>query len=255
MHPFLSAWRNYQPTQPFLLPGDESLAEGATARFSGWERYTHDPNFGSHGGSKLHLDLLPMPFVGNLERAKVYLLMLNPGLAPSDYYGEYNVQEYRSALQNNLAQRPDSTFFFLDPTFSWHGGYLYWHSKLSKLIASVAHDMEIQYGEARRIFQEHLAVLELLPYHSATFGIAGKKLEKLKSVALARSFVLETLVPKAQAGKCLIVATRAKGYWRLPEHENIITYSGGEARGAHLSASTRGGKAISSFLRRAARAA
>src|SRR6218665_2135794 len=210
MHAFVSAWRNYHPTQPFLLPGDECLIDSQAVRFPGWDHYTSDPNFGSPGGTTLHLDLLPMPFVGNLSRAKVYLLMLNPGLAPTDYYGEYNVPAYKSTLHANLRQQPEATFLFLDPAFSWHGGYYYWHSKLSKLIAPVANEMRIEYGEARRIFQDNLATIELVPYHSARFGVAGHKLKKLKSAALAQSYVHDILVPKARSGECVIVVTRAK---------------------------------------------
>jgi hypothetical protein len=52
----------------------------------------------------IHTGLLPMPFVGSLSRAKVFLLMLNPGLSPTDYFGEFEQPAYRGALRNNLFQ-------------------------------------------------------------------------------------------------------------------------------------------------------
>jgi hypothetical protein len=258
MHQLLAVWRAYDPKAPFVLQGDEYLLEAPklTTRCAGWNAYAFDPDFGQPSGSSLHLDLLPMPFAGNLEKAKVYLLMLNPGLAPTDYYGEYNVPAYRAELLRNLKQVEQSSFIFLDPAYSWHGGYLYWHAKLAKLISSVAREFGVRYGEARRLIQENIAVIELLPYHSATFAVPNRALQKLQSVELARNFVHEVLVPNARSGECLIVATRAKSQWKLPENErNIICYSGSEARAAHLSANSRGGKAIASFIRRAASAA
>lgn len=248
MHLLLDAWREYESKEPFVLRGDECLLEGTklTTRCAGWSAYACDPDFGQPSGSSLHLDLLPMPFVGNLEKAKVYLLMLNPGLAPTDYYGEYNVPGYKNALLRNLKQAPESSFIFLDPEYSWHGGYLYWHSKLSKLVALVARELVVRYGEARRLIQEHVAVVELLPYHSATFGVPGRVLERLRSVELVRKFVQEVLVPKARSGQCLIAPEpRASGVClstktssvtlAVKQEQHISLRTVAEARQSHLS--------------------
>ena len=49
-----------------------------------------------------------MPFVGDLQSADVFLVLLNPGLGPLDYYGEEkNEPGYREALLANLGVRPE----------------------------------------------------------------------------------------------------------------------------------------------------
>ena len=252
MHPFVSAWREYRPDPPFVLDGDNALLqdEALLARYDGWQGYIADPDFGRPASPELHLDLFPMPFVGNLKQATVFLLMLNPGLAPSDYFGEYTIAPYRAALEKNLKQEPDCSFLFLDPRHSWHGGYVYWQAKLGKLVAELARRRSCCYGEARQLVQKRLATIELMPYHSSYLKLPARVTSPLKSISLAKQFVAEHLVPRAREGRCLIVATRAKGQWNLPEHRNIIAYTGTEARSAHLSTKTRGGKAILEFLER-----
>ena len=179
MHALLSAWKDFQPKQaPYVLPGDEGLLAETQlcCRFAGWNGFVADPEFGAPGNSKLHLDLLPIPFVGNLKTASVFLLMLNPGFGPHDYFGEYAVPEYRSALLDNLRQTRGNSFVFLDPRFSWHGGFDYWHTKLRNVIVAFAQNSGISYGRARQFFQSSIAALELAPYHSVNFSVPGEVL-------------------------------------------------------------------------------
>lgn len=254
MHALISAWKTFKPEQPpYVLPGDEILLdeEHLCCRHAGWDGFVADPEFGVPGNSQLHLDLLPVPFVGNLKTASVFLLMLNPGFGPHDYFGEYKVPEYRAALLNNLHQTRSNSFLFLDPQFSWHGGYDYWHTKLRNVIFTFANSVGISYGHARRFFQSNIAALELAPYHSVNFTVPGHVFNALRSVQLARAFVHEELLPRAKAGECLVVVTRAVKNWQLPAHKNVVAYTATEARSAHLSPKSRGGSAILKFLRSA----
>ena len=250
MHRLLAAWRAFELEQGrFILPGDERLLDepGLTRHCGDWQGFISDPDFGAVGDGRIHLDLLPMPFVGNLEAASVFLLMANPGLAPSDYFGEYEIADYRSALRTNLRQT-DSGFLFLEPRFAWHGGFLYWNTKLRSLIDTYGRRAGITYGEARRLFQAKLAVLQLVPYHSLSFAVPDGVSNALESVALARAFVREELLPRARAGRCLIVVCRRASAWGLPDCENVVTYAATEARSAHLGPRSRGGAAILAFL-------
>lgn len=253
MHKLISSWRQFQPYQaPYLFPEDGHLLgeEGLYCRYADWNAFVKDPDFGDpdEGRSQLHFDLLPAPFVGNLKTASVFLLMLNPGFGPHDYFGEYEVPEFRNALLNNLHQTPNNSFLFLDPRFSWHGGYDYWHTKLKGVIKAFANKMDIPYGRARRFFQAKIAALELVPYHSENFGVPDRVISSLPSAQLAQTFVHEELVPRARSGKCLLVVTRGVSKWKLAEHKNIVMYGATEARSAHLSPESRGGKAIFKFL-------
>ena len=189
MHPIISAWKKFCPEQPpYILPGDDIVLHqaGLSCRYGGWDGFIADPDFGAPGNSQLHLDLLPMPFVGNLKTASVFLLMLNPGFGPHDYFGEYGVADYRVALLDNLRQTNRNSFLFLDPRFSWHGGYGYWHNKLQNVITSFAKKVGISYGRARRFFQLQVAAIELAPYHSVNCKIPDRVFNSLQSVKLAR---------------------------------------------------------------------
>ena len=119
MHEFLTAWNTFSRNAdeaPYLLPGDDRLHEEQKLAccFRGWENFIAQPDFGKRS-NQLNLGLLPMPFAGNLNTASVFLLMLSPGVGPDDYFGEYRVPEYRSALIKNLHQGDDSSFLFWTP--------------------------------------------------------------------------------------------------------------------------------------------
>jgi hypothetical protein len=70
-----------------------------------------------------HFSLLPSPYVGDVCRADILLLLLNPGFKPADYYAEWNVPEFRDRVVRNLYQRFEGVefpFLLLDPQFCWH---------------------------------------------------------------------------------------------------------------------------------------
>lgn len=139
---------------------------------------------------------------------------------------------------------------YLNPRFSWHGGFDYWHTKLRDIIVALAQTSGIPYGRARQFFQSRIAALELVPYHSVNFTVPSRIFNSLRSVQLVRSFVHEELLPRARAGDCLVIVTRGVKHWQLPKHRNIVAYTTSEARSAHLSPNSRGGSAILKFLRR-----
>lgn len=145
-------------------------------------------------GGKLCLGLLPMPFVGNVRTASIFLLMLNPGARPHDFFGESEVKEYRTTLLATLRQ-DDGIEGLLDPRFAWHGRYGYWQGKLSKLFEQLAVDGNT-YGSVRQKLQARMAALELVPYHSTRYALPNRLLGRLKSVQLMRSYVTDVLVPR-----------------------------------------------------------
>jgi hypothetical protein len=78
--------------------------------------------------------------------------------------------------------------------------------------------------------------------------LPDRLLGTLRSVALARAFAVEELLPRAQAGDCLVVVCRKAKAWGLPETSNVVVYGSTEARAAHLGPASRGGVAILEFL-------
>ena len=241
-----AAWKSDAP--PFLLEEDRDFITRLSTEkrlVHGWRDGIAGPDFGNPDDRRFHFGLLPMPFVGNLRRASVYILLLNPGQGPHDYFGEYEVPDYRDALIANLRQERDS-FLFLDPQFSWHGGFDYWHRKLAGLITELA--KQTSYASARSRLAHELACIELIPYHSPSFHDPGNWRRQLPSALLARRFVHEHVVPKARSGEAVVVVARQAQVWDLPEHDRIVRYRGAESRAAHLTPNSRGGRAILKHL-------
>jgi hypothetical protein len=253
----LTAWRDWKSdSPPFYLAGDEELASGSKssalmANYSSWEAFTRDPDFGKSGDRRFHLGLVPVPFTGDLERAKVVLLLLNPGLEPGDYSGEMKVPGFRDRLADNLRQDFSTTefpFVYLDPAVAWHPGYRWWHGKFQRVIADLAKLWHVSYADARRHFAKTMACVELVPYHSVSYSLSDRIRESLRSTRLAREYVRTVLRPRSEAGEVLIVVTRQDKAWGLAESKHVITYSGSERRAAHVTPRSRGGGKIVEFL-------
>ena len=257
----LQQWAEWRDDDfPFLLDADRPFLTSERSRrsivlFRSWSDAYRDSDFCAPDDTRLHLGLLPQPFVGDLQRATVFILSLNPGHDPTNYYGEYEVPEYRRALLANLKQefgKASVPFLSLDPRFSWHGGFRWWHAKLAGVIEWLAKEVwKVPFSEARARLARELVSIELLPYHSAKFRDADKWLEKLTSVNLAREFVKDVVIPRARDGKAVVIVTRQVKAWKLPEDlpPNVIRYNPAEAQAAHLSPNSRGGRAILDHLR------
>jgi hypothetical protein len=104
-------WANWRARKaPFVLKSDETvlLSERNARRIvkiRSWQQAHRAEDFCAPKDSRLHLGLLPQPFLGDLRRASIYILGLNPGLGPSDYYAEYEVPQFKRALLLNLKQK------------------------------------------------------------------------------------------------------------------------------------------------------
>jgi hypothetical protein len=134
---FVEDWRACSFSKPpYIFPSDKPIIE-ASKRFvtvhDSFEAFIESPDFGEGGDKKLHLGLLPVPFRGNLEKASIFILLLNPGLNPTDYYAESNAEDFQAALLRNLRQEngnDDYPFTSLAPQFSWQTKY--WTQKTSR---------------------------------------------------------------------------------------------------------------------------
>lgn len=256
----LQAWKEWEKSEPpFVLEADRQLLSGnrsmlATERsYTKWEDVYSGADFGKPGDRKLHLGLVPHPFCGDLRNARVYLLMLNPGYGPHDYFAELEIPDYTEAAKKNLKQtfdEDDYPFFLLNPKFAWTGGYIWWQKKFASTIEALASERKLCYSGARHYLSKQIASVELIPYHSTSFYDAAKWRKTLASVRMAREFVHGYVLPKVLANEAAIIVTRQANEWDLPEHPNIVRYTAGEARSAHLSPTSSGGKAILAQLQK-----
>ncbi len=252
---------------PFFHPKDKDLLwqeKHKKHRFinintKNFEEYRKSSSFGDDDDKRLHLSLRPVPYLGNLAKAEIFILLLNPGLKCSDYWAESKSKEFRQRLENNLQQSfvgIEYPFFMLDPQFCWCSGFIWWENKLHEVIRRIAEDRAIKYLDAMCDLSSKLACLELIPYHSPSFGAHAfiKPPKQLESVKIIQDYVNNTLKPRAQAekgnkDKCTLIVTRQAKAWDFPpgykgNKKNIVVYRDGETRGASLSPNSRGGNAI-----------
>lgn len=240
-------WAAGRVAPPFVLPADRDFIHEVLAKkttnadpftwqevqkqewFCDWQHDNH-----------VHTGLLPHPFCGDLMRARVYFLLLNPGLNPVDYFAEYEVPAFRKAVLRNLRQEFSGCaypFMFLDPQFSWHSGFDWWQTKLSGVIRGLTQKQGISFADARRLVAGRVASIELCPYHSRSSRAVSRLTREgrmIPSAELVRQFVIDYVRPRVEKDDVIVVVMRKKKTWGLSPCRNVVCFSGIEARGAHL---------------------
>ncbi len=229
---------------PHLFPGDEFLRrpdnEDSVCASQSFDTFIKSDNFGT-SDRRLHINLLPIPYVGNLEKATIYILMSNPGLSNGDYYAEDRSPDFKNALVRNIRQEFETTdfpFLFLNPRFAWHPGFGYWHGKLKGFAKVIREECGLTYQEALEYLAKQIACLELVLYHSEKFP-EGDLVNELLSVECVVDYVHKVLVRKAERGQALLIVARGNDFWELKENRNIIVYKRFETRAAHITPKTK----------------
>lgn len=255
-NPLIEAWRGFSPSSEgcHILDVDRVYFKNI-GYFEGREHLLEPLTFESYVASDrfriekgFHFSLLPIPFAGNLADADIYILMLNPGFHDADYYAEFENAGFRESSLRSLQQhfRDDDFYFhYLNPSYCWHPGYSYWINKFGKLADQLA--KSYWDGNLRCALFElsrRIAVVELIPYHSRSYN-DGNLTANLPSAQLSKQWAHDLLVPKIMQKKAVAVVTRQASIWGLDElADSIVCYSKGEARGAHLTPNSRGGKLL-----------
>jgi hypothetical protein len=249
----IAFWQQCEIKQaPFAHPADVPILRANSrwieADAVDFDSYIAGPRFADPHDDRLHLSLLPVPYVGDLRKAEIVILLLNPGFGYSDYWAESHGPGFREGLEQNLRQSFEGNefpFMFLDPKFCWHGGFLWWEKKLREVIREIAaRTFDGNYREGLRSLSTKLACVELIPYHSSSFG-EHRLIERLPSVRAAREFVRGGLMADAKANKRTVIVTRQVKSWGVKAGvPNLVIYEGGHTRGASLGPNSSGGKAI-----------
>ena len=235
---------------PHVAPVDgPALGDVQRTTFPSFGSYIDSRSFCLRGETQFHFGLLPIPYCGTLERAEVFVLLLNPGLSNGDYHGEYSVPDFRTANIKNLFQDNAGAiypFHLLDPAFSWHPGFVYWEKKFSSILDVIEAAQGITYQQALQYLSQRLACLELAGYHSKNYK-ALPPTRALPSTRTMVEYVQNDLLPRAKADEISIIVTRGSSHWGVQEAEgkpSIVVYAGAETQAAHLTIESRGGKEI-----------
>jgi len=173
-------------------------------------------------------------------------LLLNPGFDPVDLFGEHEIPDFSRAVERTLRQDlADEAFpnVYFNPKFCWSGAFRWWEAKLRDVAHAYQRHAGVDYWRSLQVISQHLATLELLPYHSVS---SPPPFGRLASVAAARTFVNDTLVPKAKAGELTIIVTRRAVDWGLSAgiSDDIVVYPPQHARSASLTMNSVGGQAL-----------
>jgi len=223
----LNHWQQYKPLSG-LHPDDDIKLEQCV-EFNNINEFIHSEEYFTDS-NKYHIKLMPVPYIGDLFNAKICFLLLNPGFAPQDYHDETN-KDFQNAHLSTLKQEKLAyPYYPLDPQFCWTSAAKWSHRKLRRLILTYGVKHELNYREASIALSKKICTIELFPYHSQYFK-GDKNSLSIRSTQLIKEFVKE----KSKDPKTLFFVMRQAKTWDLPQRKNIITFTPGEARGAHIS--------------------
>ncbi|TKB26479.1 hypothetical protein FCL47_08680 [Desulfopila sp. IMCC35006] len=163
--------------------------------------------------TKLHINLHPQPFVGNLDESFVYILFGNPGFVIPDYQDELSNAVHAAACAMNL-RKAGQGFYPLLPGSAGTGAANYWNSRFKNLLLALTHFLDISIAAARKLVIQRVPLLEAGAYHS--MKSPGEWCDSLPSSRVTRSYVHQVLLPKARKGEVLIFVWRRATFWGIP---------------------------------------
>ncbi len=220
--------------------------------------------------NSIHFGLLPAPICGNLEKAKIFILTLNPGFTPCEYKFEYEDKNYKDAAIRALAQTnfdDEYPFHLMNPKFEEHPGYTYWTERKASVklgkgrkagnkFKDIAEYLTVKNykdlnskEQAFKFLSHYVTTIEYFPYHSQSYA-HDDLADSLKSTRKIKEYVYNVVLPLCRKGEALIVIPRKASKWGIKEEEkNVVQYlTAGKATGASLTTKSDGGKAIIKFI-------
>jgi hypothetical protein len=156
------------------------------------------------------LDLLPLPYIGSLDDARVYILMLNPAWSESTARHE---RVCKGLIIDTLCQREQSFFPITQKCYLSR----YWTNIWKPVIEEVG----------PQFLADRVCLLNLVPFRSKHYK-HYKPLMNEAPVMIMKQFARE--LPNDR----LIIVARRKHDWAIDEAPNVITFQGTESRGIHL---------------------
>ena len=169
-------WKNVPQTPPYILKND----------FDALRQYQKGPeNLG------WRTELLPVPFLGDYQKASIIILCLNPGFIEKMDIRDYGNKYYFQENIRSLTMKSHSPFFCLDPKISFSGGYLWWTKILNHLINKFG----IEHVSQKLMCLQYLAYHSktytnppcLLPSQNYTFSLLKLAIKEQKTIVVMRS--------------------------------------------------------------------
>ena len=167
---------------------------------------------------KIHTEIMPAPFMGDVDKAPVVILMLNPGYTKEEdrvgYYNKYK-DWWKMEIQH-IHKFPDLPLFCLDEEYAKSSDY--WIKKL-KPLTSVSSNEKV----ARTICK-----IQFFPYHTEKYKNIYSNLlteEGFGDYLPSQKYNFQ-LVMNAMNRNAIIIITRSKKMWfkaipELEKYENL----------------------------------
>ena len=182
-------WRKLPPSA-CVLPEDEVKLKSQKRTIEG----------------NIEFKVLPIPFMGDLRKARVILLLLNPGFSNDgmsdirmhEHCAKHRCSDYLQRSRNNLlhkhGKRP--AFYMLDERFAFFVGFDWWYKNCRPVIEKIGF---------KRV-QNHLACVNFFPYHSARYT-------HLREMVPSQKYSID-LVKKAMKAKKIIIIMKGAKIWK-----------------------------------------
>jgi len=154
-----------------------------------------------HNEFELKLNLTPGPYYGDPDKAKVFLLGLNPGYSDEDAnICEKNEKIIIDSLTHSIKQHP---FLPLNPINYGSPGFNWWRKRLRVLIDKTSLD----------VVQNFIFGAEFFPYPSIKF-------KRVNRILPSQQYTFYLIKKAIQDKKCIIIK-RSKRIWydSVPELE------------------------------------
>jgi len=183
--------------------------------------------------NKLHTQLLPQPYKGDLKNADTFILLTNPGASPIDYYAQHKVADFRQTIIGQTKQS-NTEFTGLNPKWYWTATFQWWRPKFEKLVIQmVKKEWASNYAEALKQIRTRIAVVELIPYPSKSSP---------SKYPLASSNEAKNFVRSLPEEKSLMIM-RSERDWDVPStRKNVYRNPSTNARNITLNPEYRAGK-------------
>ena len=181
------------------------------------EKFLNDKN----NKNKILNNLLVVPFFGDVENAKIYILMGNPGFHTGDYIDEIEDKKYIELIKDNLKLQ-SKTFVCLKDEAINTGGYRYWSNngripKISKYLTNLNKQSSSKNYE---LVKKSICVVESIAYHSC--NKPGNELYNLPSSKMTKRLVNEYIQKRVNNNQAMCFVWRSVSFWNMKLHKNLL---------------------------------
>ena len=202
LNPCVNPWLALPHNGEFLLPVDKEAVRQFNRR--------------ARSDYKLQLDLLPEPFLGNLDKCSVLILSGNPGFDETRDKSTHAREDFSEASFLNLRGRSGGNFF-LEDRFQDTPGGVWWRRCFNRLLGE---------GLTWDQIRPAIAVIEHHPYHARKWCLPAG-LRDLPSFEFVKCKIVAALDQGSNSS--LIVIQRAHELWKMriprlsdPRNLNVI---------------------------------